>query len=97
MNEMDATSPTPIITEKALCDWMIQAVGRLARVDAATLGPATAFEDLGLSSLAAVTLASDLSDAFAIEVDALVTWDYPTIGEVAEAIASGRAGSRRPD
>jgi acyl carrier protein len=85
------------VTEESLCNWMIDAVGRLARVDAASLGPATAFDDLGLSSLAAVTLVTDLSDAFGIEVDALVTWDYPTIGEVAKAIASGRAGTRRDD
>lgn len=96
MNQFDAVIRGPV-TEQSLCDWMIGALGRIVRVDAATLGPATAFEDLGLSSLAAVTLATDLSDAFGIEVDALVTWDYPTIGEVAEAIASGRAGARRVD
>ena len=79
-------------TEEALCRWMIDAVSRIARVDAATVGPATSFEDLGLSSLAAVTLTTDLSDAFGIEVDALITWDYPTIGEVARAISDGRVG-----
>ncbi len=76
-------------TEQALREWMIAAVARLARVDVATVGPSTAFEDLGLSSLVAVTLASELSDAFGIEVDALITWDYPTIGAVAHALANG--------
>ncbi|MGA3120527.1 MAG: acyl carrier protein [Polyangiaceae bacterium] len=81
-------------TEEALREWMIAAVARLARVDVATVGPATAFEDLGLSSLVAVTLASELSDAFGIEVDALITWDYPTIGAVAQALSKGHvAGS----
>ena len=55
--------------------------------------PATAFEDLGLSSMVAVTLATDLSEAFGIEVDALITWDYPTIGAAARAISEGEAGS----
>jgi acyl carrier protein len=85
------------ITEESLCKWMISAIGRLTPVDASSIGPSTSFEDLGLSSLAAVTLATDLSDAFGIEIDALVTWDYPTIGEVAKAIVSGRAGARRVD
>ena len=79
------------VTEESLCNWMIETIARQVRVDAASLGPASAFEDLGLSSLAAVTLATELSDAFGIDVDALVTWDYPTIGEVAKAIASGQA------
>jgi acyl carrier protein len=81
------------ISEQLLCTWMIDAVARLARVDPTSLGPATAFEDLGLSSLAAVTLTAELSDAFGVEVDALVTWDYPTIGEVARAISAGVVGT----
>jgi acyl carrier protein len=79
------------MTEDALCRWIIRTLARLVRVDASRLGPETAFAELGLSSLAAVTLTTDLSDAFGIDVDALVTWDYPTIGEVARAIASGAA------
>jgi acyl carrier protein len=82
------------ISEESLCTWMIDAVARLARVDPVSLGPTTAFEDLGLSSLAAVTLAAELSDAFGIEIDALVTWDYPTIGEVAHAISEGLVAAR---
>jgi acyl carrier protein len=78
-----------LLTEEVLCRWIIRNLARLARIDAARLGPETAFAELGLSSLAAVTLATDLSDAFGIDVDALVTWDYPTIGQVARAIVSG--------
>jgi acyl carrier protein len=80
-------------TEESLCQWMIVAVARLARIDVRSVGPATAFEDLGLSSMVAVTLATDLSEAFGIEVDALITWDYPTIGAAARAISEGEAGS----
>jgi acyl carrier protein len=79
-------------TEESLCQWMIVAVARLARIDVRSVGPATAFEDLGLSSMVAVTLATDLSEAFGIEVDALITWDYPTIGAAARAISEGEAG-----
>jgi acyl carrier protein len=79
-------------TEESLCQWMIAAVARLARIDVRSVGPATAFEDLGLSSMVAVTLATDLSEAFGIEVDALITWDYPTIGAAARAISLGEAG-----
>ncbi len=74
-------------TEDTLIRWIIAQVAKLARLDVASLGPATAFEDVGLSSLAGVTLAAELSSHFGIDVDALITWDYPTIGEVARAIA----------
>jgi acyl carrier protein len=90
--------PREPLNEETLCRWIIRAVARLARVDASTVGPATAFEDLGLSSLAGVTLAAEMSDAFGIEVDALVTWDYPTIGDVARFLSSAApalAGARR--
>lgn len=74
------------ITEDALCTWMIEAIAGLLHVEPSCLGPTSAFEEMGLTSLAAVRLAADLSDAFDIEVDALITWDYATIGEVARAI-----------
>jgi acyl carrier protein len=81
-------------SEETLCQWIIGAVARMARVDVSVLQPTTAFEDLGLSSLAGVTLAAELSEHFGIEVDALVTWDYPTIGEVARALSTGALDRR---
>jgi acyl carrier protein len=84
------------LTEEALCTWMIGAVARLARVEVAQVRDSTSFEDLGLSSLAAVTLAAQLGDAFGVDVDPLVTWDYPTIGEVARAVSGGLVGTRLP-
>ena len=80
-------------TEQALCRWMVDAVARLARMEPAAIGPATAFDEIGLSSLAAVSLATELSDAFGIDVDPMVTWDHPTIGEVAHEIAQRIAGA----
>jgi acyl carrier protein len=85
------------VSEDALCRWMIEAIARLIHVEPSSLGPASAFEDLGLTSLAAVRLAAEISDAFGIEVDALVTWDYATIGEVAQAICRDHDGQPSPD
>ncbi len=85
------------LTEEALVRWIIDAVARLARVSAESLDADTSFEDIGLSSMAAVSLASELSDAFGIEVDALVTWDHPTIGGAARAICQqASAGGKGP-
>lgn len=79
------------LTEDALCTWMIDTIAGLLRIDPSSVSASSAFEDLGLTSLAAVRLAAELSDAFGVEVDALIAWDYATIGEVARAISRGRA------
>jgi polyketide synthase 13 len=80
------------ITEEVVQEWMIQAVARHARLRPTEVGVDTAFEEVGLTSLAAVSLAAELSDAFGIEVDALVAWDHPTIGKAARAIVEGARG-----
>jgi acyl carrier protein len=82
------------LSESSLTAWLGTTVARLARIDPSLVGPTSAFDDLGLSSLAAVTLTAELSQAFGIEVDPTITWDYPTIGEVARALAA-RAGEAK--
>ncbi len=79
----------PPLDEEKLRIWLIAAVARYARVSAASVTASTAFQEAGLSSLSAVMLSGELCDEFGIEVDPLLTWDYPTIGEVAHAIAHG--------
>jgi acyl carrier protein len=82
----------PPMEEEAVCRWIIDAVARYARVSAATLNAGTAFEDTGLSSLAAVMLSGELSDALGVDIDPMITWDHRTIGEAARAICE-RFGS----
>jgi|HubBroStandDraft_6_1064221.scaffolds.fasta_scaffold3063628_1 acyl carrier protein len=84
------------ITEESICLWLIQAVARYVRVSASIVKPSTAFEEVGLGSMAAVTLSAEMSDALGIEVDPLLTWEHPTIGEAARAIAQGIALARPP-
>jgi acyl carrier protein len=92
-------SPTSVsvegVDEQALVDWLIAAVARYARVAPSTVTAQTGFQEVGLSSLAAVMLSGELCDHFGIDVDPLVTWDYPTIAEVAHAIAHGLVGAPR--
>jgi acyl carrier protein len=88
-------TPSIRIDEAALCRWLIAAVARYARVSEASVSAGTAFQEAGLSSLAAVMLSGELCDEFGIEVDPMLTWDYPTIGEVARAISQGVVGAPR--
>jgi acyl carrier protein len=81
----------PPRNEEAVCRWLIEAVARYARVNATTLSPRTAFQDAGLSSMAAVMLSGELSDLLGVDIDPLITWDHPTIGEAAQAICHGLA------
>jgi acyl carrier protein len=83
------------VTEESICSWLIEAVARYVRVEASAVTPNTAFEEVGLSSLAAVTLSAEMADFFEIEVDPLVTWEHPTIAETAGAVA--RSAVTGPD
>lgn len=82
----------PLVSEELVRSWLMEAVARYARVNVSLLTPETTFQDVGLSSMAAVMLSGELSDAFGIEVDPLLTWDYPTIAEAAHALCKGQAG-----
>jgi acyl carrier protein len=84
------------ISEESIRQWLVEAVARYVRVDVTRVRPTMAFEDIGLSSLAAVSLSAELSDAFGIDVDPLLTWEYPTIAEAARAIAQSGVCLRKP-
>jgi acyl carrier protein len=88
---MISSSP---ITEESICSWLIETIASVARVEASTLKAESAFVDLGLSSLAAVALTTRMSDIFGVDVDPMLTWDHPTIGEAARALSQrlGRSG-----
>jgi acyl carrier protein len=87
--------PETPMSEEAICQWLVHAVARYVRVDVAKVRPSMTFEEIGLSSLAAVTLSAELSDAFGVDVDPLLTWEYPTIAEAARAIAQGNVYLRK--
>ena len=69
--------------------------------DSRHLGAQASFAELGLDSVSAVSLAFDLEDAFAIELDPTCFWAFITVAQLAAEIArrrahAARAPARRP-
>jgi acyl carrier protein len=61
-------------------------VARLVRLEEWQVSPAASFEELGLDSMAAVSLTAELSDVLGIPIEPTLTWDCPTIEEAARAV-----------
>jgi acyl carrier protein len=78
--------------EERICHWLVEAVARHCEVAASAVNASTAFVDVGLSSMAAVMLSLEVSEALGVDVDPMLTWDHPTIGEAARAIAKSLPG-----
>jgi acyl carrier protein len=72
--------------EAELRQRVVSTVARLARVDVSFVRPETSFEELGLDSLAAVTLTAELADELGIALDPALTWDFPTVEEAIAAL-----------
>jgi acyl carrier protein len=47
--------------------------------------------ELGIDSVKGVELISELSDRLQVEIEPTAVWDYPSVRELARAIASGAA------
>lgn len=52
-------------------------------VPAAAIDPGTPLAELGLDSVSAVGLCGDIEQWWRIEVDPILVYDYPTVGDIA--------------
>jgi acyl carrier protein len=84
-------------TRYDLEDWLITRVAELAGEPADAIDPDRPMQAYGLTSIMAVTIAADLEDLLGIAVDATVTWDYPTIGELAAHLCNAVPGRPVPE
>ena len=71
------------IPETELQDWLSSRVVAYGKVEEGSFTLDTPLTELGLDSVYALTLCGDIEDAYGIEVDPLIVWDYPTIRELA--------------
>jgi acyl carrier protein len=74
-------------------DWLIERIAALVGEPADVIDTDRPMQAYGLTSVMAVTIAADLEDLLGIAVDATVTWDYPTIGELAAHLSKAVPGS----
>lgn len=72
----------------AVEEWLIGRVLAYGKVDAGSFTPETPLADLGLDSVYALTLCGDIEDAYDLDVDPTIVWDYPTIRQLADGISA---------
>jgi len=66
---------------------LLELLGTLTGQDTSRLDASCAFSRFGLDSVFAVELAADLEERLGCDVPATLIWDYPTVGDAADALA----------
>jgi acyl carrier protein len=66
-----------------LVDWLIDRIADYLATSPAAIETDKAFGDYGLDSAFALNLCIDLETELGIRVEPTVTWDYPTIDDIA--------------
>lgn len=72
------TDNAPLTTLKDITDYLVCQIAKLRKRDPSTIDPSRPFSDLGIDSLAAVTLIGDLEERLGIRMDPAELFDYPT-------------------
>jgi acyl carrier protein len=72
--------------------WMVDYLGKLLQISADEIDVSAPFERFGLDSASVVGMTGDLSDAFGIEIDPTLAYDYPTIEKFAQHLAARLSG-----
>jgi acyl carrier protein len=81
---MDCT----LSAHEALVDWLTGRIAGYLATSPAAIETDMAFGDFGLDSAFALNLCTDLETEFGIRVEPTVTWDYPTISDIAGHLAA---------
>jgi acyl carrier protein len=74
--------------------WLTERVGDYLDRPAADVDPHTPLAELGMDSVYALGLCGDIEDAFGLDVDPTLAWDYPTVAAITTFL-SGRLAAAR--
>ncbi|MBC2879821.1 MULTISPECIES: acyl carrier protein [Streptomyces] len=81
-----AASETTAVSAESLTAWLIERIAEHVRMPAADISPDRPMTGYGLSSLYALTLASEIEDHLDITVDDTIMWDNPTVASLVDAL-----------
>ncbi|MFE6159104.1 acyl carrier protein [Streptomyces sp. NPDC056486] len=70
-----------------LCQWLTERLALHVRQSPDAIGLEVPLAAYGLDSVIALSLCGDAEDAYGIELDPTVVYDYPTIVELARHLA----------
>ncbi|MFC0600367.1 acyl carrier protein [Streptomyces palmae] len=82
-------SPSPVVRTDAagIADWLHGRIAAFADLAPDSFTDEARFTDLGFTSVYALVLCGEIEDTFGIEVEPNMIWDYPTVRELAAALA----------
>jgi acyl carrier protein len=80
----------PSLTPAAIQAWLIAYLAAFLEIDLQEVDPSTPFERYGLDSAAAIGVTCDIEDWLGRELDPALLYEYPTITELAQHLASDR-------
>ncbi len=81
------------MTDDSLVPWLQTTLARLLDVPAERIANDTSLLDLGLDSLVAVRLSGALSEEVGFDIDPMVVFDSPTVGQIAAYVQAARLTS----
>jgi acyl carrier protein len=84
------------MTRQGIEDWLVSEIARARGVDPAEFEVSDSFVAHGLDSVTGVALAGDLQKLLGVPLPATLTWDYPSISDLAGHLAEVVAGPQRP-
>lgn len=73
--------------EQSIQDWLVNRLSEWLAIDAREISIVEPFANYGLSSVAAVSLAGELSDWLEIELSPILAYEYPTVEALARHLA----------
>jgi|ADGO01.1.fsa_nt_gi Acyl carrier protein len=74
-------------------EWLVARLAKSLRMAAEDVDASATFSQLGVSSLQAVELVTELEDEFGIELPVTLFYDYPTVQAVARHVAGALEGA----
>lgn len=67
--------------------WLAERIGHYLGRPAADVDPNTPLAEMGMDSVYALGLCGDIEDAYGLEVDPTLAWDYPTVRGITTFLA----------
>ena len=82
------TQTTEPITEASVQEWLVTHIAAVAQITPEEVDIDRPFAEFGMDSMQLFQLSGDLQKFLGHEVSEIVAWDYPTIAQLSQHLAS---------
>lgn len=94
MNDQHAAATAgPSEDERAVQDWVLERLAAHLEVPVEQLPEDAVFTEVGLSSIRAVELVTEIEEQYDLELSPVLLYDHPSVPEVARRVTEARRGA----